>query len=142
MLRLFGSLGRRRSVGSRSVHDDGRKMYRYPAVGNEARVGWWSGEDFRDVSARVDDISQGGASIVSEELPPAAEVYLRLVQPNETEWALMGVIRTEAQSDGTFRLGAVFAETCPYELFKTSRGFFLEDRISIQSPEFDGRYWR
>jgi len=64
------------------------------------------------------------------------------VRPTETDWVLMGVIRTVATPDGTFRLGAVFAETCPYELFKTSRGFALEDRVGPASPEFDARFWR
>jgi hypothetical protein len=143
MTRFFGLLGRRRRpAGPRSVHDDCRKTYRYPAVGNEARLGWWSGENFREMSARLEDISQGGVSIVAEAQPPTAEVYLRLVRPTETDWALMRVIRIVAISDGTFRVGAVFSETCPYELFKTSRGFLLEDRFGAGSPEFDGSVWR
>src|ERR1700732_2707018 len=110
MMRFFGFLGRRRrSAGPRSVHDDSRKTYRYPVVGNEARLGWWSGEDFCEISARLEDISQGGVLIVSEELPPTDDVYLRLVRPTETDWVQMTVIRTVATPKGTFRVGAEFS---------------------------------
>jgi hypothetical protein len=125
-----------------SAQDDSRKTYRYPAVGSDARLGWWVGADFREVSARVEDISQGGVLIVSEEVPPPTKVYLRLARPTATDWVLIQVLRTVVISEGKCRIGATFPESCPYELFKDSRGFLLKARDEVRSPEFDGRFWR
>jgi hypothetical protein len=80
--------------------------------------------------------------IVSEEVPPPTKVYLRLVQPTETDWALIRVLRTTVISKGKFRIGATFPQSCPYELFKDSRGFLLKAKDEVRSPEFEGRDWR
>jgi hypothetical protein len=125
-----------------SAQGDSRKTYRYPAVGNNARLGWWEGADFREVPAWIEDVSQDGVLIVSEEVPPRTTVYLRLVKPTETDWARIRVLRTTVISKGVFAIGATFPDSCPYELFKDSRGFLLETRDEVRSPEFDGRFWR
>lgn len=143
MMRLFGALRpRRASAETRTPESDSRMTCRYPAVGNVARLGWWVGADFHEVSAWLEDVSQGGALIVAEAAPATTEVYIRLVQPTETEWTQVNVLRVAARSDGAYRVGARFAEGCPYDLFKSTRGCLMEARDSAASPEFDGRYWK
>src|SRR5262249_39667238 len=139
MLRFFGSQGGRRGAGT--VRDDRRTAYRYRAADNDARLGWWAEDDFREAPARFDDVSQSGASLVSAALPPAVDVYLRLARPAPTDWAAVSVLRVEADTGGCYRLRVVFPGGCPYEVFKAARGQTPDERVEAVSPEFDGRYW-
>jgi len=143
MLRLFDLVGHHcPSPGSKPVCKECRTTCRYPAVENDARLGWWLGTDFHEVAARLEDISQGGVSMLSEETPPTDEVYVRLASPSATEWAMMCVCRTTSTAEGECHLGARFSEGCPYELFKNTKGCHLDETSENASPEFDGRYWR
>jgi hypothetical protein len=139
VFRLFGLLGGRRGKGN--VRDERRAAYRYRAAANDARLGWWAGDDFREAPARFGDVSQSGASVVSAELPPAVELYLRLSRPAQTDWAAVSVLWVEADTGGCYRLRVVFPGGCPYEVFNGARGHTPDERVEAVSPEFDGRYW-
>jgi hypothetical protein len=142
MTRLLVWLGFRRRHPRGWSSTDRRRAYRYPAVANRARLGWWSGADFSEVDVRLGDISQGGALVVTAGLLPAGAVFLRLSGPVETSWFPAEVLRTVSVSKTSCQIAVAFPETCPYELFTGARGFQLEWRGTAVSPEFDGRYWR
>jgi hypothetical protein len=73
---------------------DRRRTRRRPARGNQARLEWAVGGDFHGTTARLIDISQGGASFVAAEPPPMGiAVWVRLEAPRLTGWVSARVAR-------------------------------------------------
>ena len=81
--RLFGSgAGLRRRSDRGGKPSDRRSAARYPAVENGSWLGWRTDAAFSAVAARVDDISQDGAKVTVERLPPPdTPLWLRWNRP-------------------------------------------------------------
>jgi hypothetical protein len=73
--------------------------------------------------ARLLDISQTGALVLSEAVPPANQrVWLRLKSPQVTDWVEV-VLKGESpepQETHRHRVRLAFRETCPYDFFKAA----------------------
>jgi hypothetical protein len=89
-----------------------RRTGRRPARDNRARLEWAERSDFRDTTARLTDISQGGASFVADDPPPlGVAVWVRLETPKLTGWISAKVVRLGGSSGG----GLAFSGYCPHD---------------------------
>jgi PilZ domain len=90
-----------------------RRTERYPASENRARFLWEEGPDVRETSARLVDVSGGGARFVAELPPPAGlDVCFRLETPTKSGWVSARVVRRDGPAAG----GLSFSGNCPYLL--------------------------
>jgi hypothetical protein len=65
---------------------DGRTSPRWIAVPNEITLELQAGTGSRRVRARLVNISREGALLVSDEIPPAGLLWMRMESPARTEW--------------------------------------------------------
>jgi len=126
----------------RRAADDRRMSCRYPAVENDARLGWWSEGVYTEVAARIKDLSQGGARLTCAHPPLRDEIHIRLERPKSTAWAPAKVRKSVRSYGGSHQVSVEFPEGCPSDLFSETRGCRLEAVPEHVSSEFDGRYWR
>jgi hypothetical protein len=69
--------------------------------------------------ARLLNLSQTGALVLSEAVPPAGvRVWLRLDTPQITDWVEVVLKGSAPAAAGSHRLRLAFREACPYGLFK------------------------
>jgi pSer/pThr/pTyr-binding forkhead associated (FHA) protein len=70
-------------------------------------------------SARLVDISQTGALVLSEAVPPpGGRIWLRLETPQITDWVEVVLKGSTPEAPGTHRVRLAFREACPYDIFK------------------------
>jgi pSer/pThr/pTyr-binding forkhead associated (FHA) protein len=70
-------------------------------------------------SARFLDISQTGALVLSEAVPPSGErLWLRLETPQVTDWVEVVLKGSTPHASGAHRVRLAFREACPYDIFK------------------------
>ena len=87
---------------------------RRPTGDNRARILWEGGAGSLETSARLINISRGGASFVAElPLPPGHEVCFRLEAPKKTAWVLARIVR----SDGSKKGALSFSRYSPHDRF-------------------------
>jgi hypothetical protein len=90
-----------------------RCIRRRSAITNRARLEWSDGPEFVKTSARLIDISQGGASFIAEMPPPPGhDVWVRLEVPRLTGWVSARVVRLDGPAVG----GLSFSGYCPHDL--------------------------
>ena len=95
------------------IANERRVHARQVVVPNRASLDWGSTTTDGGRDARMLDISRGGASLESREVPPAGQpVWLRLEHPAATPWVNATVVRREGRS----RVGVQFESGCPEEL--------------------------
>jgi len=113
---LLISRGRKpiRHQGARKLDvSERRRTQRRPALTNRARLEWSDGPEFVNTTARLIDISQGGASFVAElPPPPGHDVWVRLEVPRLTGWVSARVVRLDGPTEG----GLSFSGYCPPDL--------------------------
>src|SRR4051812_27741699 len=87
---------KRRSVSERHATPGGpdrRSAPRYRAIAGRAWIGWKDGRDFRRAAAWFLDVSQGGALLAVDALPPAGcPVWVRLDRDGPSEWSEARVV--------------------------------------------------
>jgi hypothetical protein len=94
-----------------SVTADRRASIRHPTVNNASCLEWWDGTTLYRSKSRLLDISDSGASLVTDSLPPSdRSIWLRLEQPVRTHWVTATVVWYGA--DGN--VGVSFGQTCPF----------------------------
>jgi hypothetical protein len=97
-----------------------RKEARYMPVARRAYVGWWEDGTFRTASARVENLSRGGAAVLVEGSPPAlmTPAWLCLIGPVRPDW-YAGQVVDRAETAGAGRVVRVaLARPLPYDVFK------------------------
>jgi hypothetical protein len=94
-----------------------RTSPRHLASPNEAKMGWWVGDEFHSVAAHFRDISSGGALILTREEPPNKHVWIGLARPVETRWCPARVVRVRETSVGLIEVGLAFHSPCNSVLF-------------------------
>ena len=102
--------------------EERRSSPRYPALVHRAWLGWWTKPgEFGSVAAQLEDISLGGAKVVTAN-PPAIQqlVWLCLGIPDPTECAQAKVLAVTAAPDGDFIVRLAFGAPCPQELYQTA----------------------
>jgi hypothetical protein len=120
---------------------DRRRSHRHPVVVNRASLAWWDGDEAKQTTSRLVDISQGGALVDSDTLPAQDQpVWLRLEEPVATDWTPARVVRSSKNQ----RAGLAFSACCPYELFKVATHGNRLDTAPAQAAalEFDCLGWR
>ncbi len=110
------------------VNEDGllveerRTSPRYRAKVHRAWLGWWTSPgEFGSVAARLEDISLGGARVVTAN-PPAAQqlVWLCLGIPDPTECVQAKVLEIIPTPNGDFIVRLAFGTPCPQNLYQTA----------------------
>lgn len=72
---------------------------------------WWEGQKVCRSWSRLLDISHGGASLMTECLPPLDRpIWLRLEEPAQTDWVTARVVWHDAEG----KVGVNFRQTCPF----------------------------
>jgi PilZ domain len=122
LLRSLGQMLRSADDFRRRKDRDGtpaerRSSARCPTVPNDGWLGWRENETFCQVAIYVEDVSQNGAKVTLDRLPPAnASLWLRLESPRATGWCPVLAARSCDNDSGTYELGLQFPESCSYEL--------------------------
>jgi hypothetical protein len=97
-----------------------RKSPRFEAGLNRVWLGWWKGEhEFVSTSARIVNISLGGAMLCPENPPPQDRpCWLCLGIPDPVEYVEVAILDVVASRQGQFAVRLEFREPCPYSFFK------------------------
>jgi hypothetical protein len=75
----------------------------------------------RSCNAQILDLSQSGMSLLSEARPIEGQpVWVRLQEPNTTEWVEAQLRGVTVKEHGKFLVRLMFREACPYDFFKTA----------------------
>src|SRR4051812_48728059 len=100
--------------------EDRRKEPRYAPVVEQARLGWWEGEQFRVAVARLRNISNGGAALTVACDAPVAPVWMSVVTPGSKEWILARVAGVSEAGEGAHCVRLAFVEPCPRDVFEAA----------------------
>jgi hypothetical protein len=124
----------------RNASQDRRRAPRYPAAVDRAQVGWWEDKQFRTAPARLTDISSGGASLVLDgQGVPSSFLWMCLVGEKPTGWISANLAGAQTSEDGVQLVRLAFAESCPYEVFKTAVWGSPSSQMSAPPPILDRR---
>jgi hypothetical protein len=96
---------------------DRRSSPRHPTSRNEALIGWWGGGTFHSFGAQFDNISSGGAIILTTKVPPYQHVWIGLVMPVKIRWCRFKVVRWRKIAGGLIEVGLAFHSPCDSALF-------------------------
>jgi hypothetical protein len=101
---------------------DRRQSPRMPAIEQRAWLGWWATpRQFTTVSARLENISQGGAKLVLADSPPAQQiVWLCLGTPGPTECVQAKVLAVIPTSRRSSIIRLAFGTPCPQNLYQVA----------------------
>jgi hypothetical protein len=114
--------GDRPCLASETILKNRRQWARYTPVVDAILVGWWSGDDFRIVGARMVNIGRGGVMISIAASPDQGQpVWLRLVGSVGSESLKAVVLESKwtlVQRRYTVRLA--FPHTCPDDFFEAA----------------------
>lgn len=99
---------------------DRRKESRYIPYCRRAYLGWWAGDEYRTLTARIENLSRSGAALLVDEFPESvSEVWLCLIGPVRADWypaRMVGI----APSGGVGRVVRIaLDESLSYEVFKS-----------------------
>jgi len=102
-----------------------RVFERFPAILNRTRLEWCDGAENRNATARLLNVSQGGALIeTTMPLPAAQGFWLRLEEPSFSTWVGARLIRNETDA----RAAIAFHQPCPFDFLESARqGISLEN---------------
>ncbi len=106
--------------GAGHLIEERRAAPRCRPVVHRAWLGWWARPgDFGSVPARLEDISQGGARLVTAKPPTEQQlVWLCLGIPDPTECVQAKVLAVTPGADGDFVVRLAFAGPCPQSLYR------------------------
>ncbi|MGO8899587.1 MAG: hypothetical protein ACLQU5_14760 [Isosphaeraceae bacterium] len=104
--------------------NDRRNAHRYALARDKIRLGWWQGQQFRTISARLRNLSVSGTLVQLEEGavgPAGVEAWICLVDQSAKHWVQAEVVEVCPELPETpcvVRLK--FLDAFPYESFKTA----------------------
>ena len=104
--------------------NDRRNAHRYALARDKIRLGWWQGQHFPTISARLRNLSVSGALVQLEEGavgPAGVEAWICLVDQSAKHWVQAEVVEVCPELPETpcvVRLK--FLDAFPYEPFKTA----------------------
>jgi hypothetical protein len=105
-----------------------RRDPRFPAVEKDAYLSWYEGKKVMLCSARLADISRGGALVVAPS-PLAAGKMARLGLNRATGGVDAVVVAATPKDPGEFEVRLQFADLCPDPFFHAAvRGIDAEGR--------------
>ena len=87
---------------------DGRISPRWSAVANDITLELQAGTGSRRVKARLVNISREGALLLSDEIPPAGLLWMRMESPARTEWVAAVPVRRGPER----QVGVRFSRPC------------------------------
>jgi hypothetical protein len=99
-----------------------RRWVRVPAVEHRAWLGWWvAPSQFTTEAARLEDISHGGARLLTADPPaPGLIVWLCLGTPEPTECVQAKVVAVSAGPEGQSIVRLAFGTPCPENLYRVA----------------------
>jgi hypothetical protein len=99
-----------------------RNAHRYELARDKIRLGWWEGQQFRTVAARLRDLSLSGALVQLEEgaaSPVGVTSWICLADQSPTHWVQTETVEVCPELPATPRgLRLRFLDAFPYESFK------------------------
>jgi hypothetical protein len=114
--------GARSCLASETILKNRRQWARYTPAGDAILVGWWSGDDFRIVAARMVNIGRGGVMISIAASPDQGQpVWLRLVGSIGSESLKAVVLESKwTLVQRRFAVRLAFPRTCPDDFFEAA----------------------
>jgi hypothetical protein len=97
-----------------------RTVCRYSVVQDNAWIGWWEGQAFKNTAAKIIDISLRGAMLTVDTFPPKDRALWFCppgVSANE-EWIEVKLVDARKRIFGPRQLRVAFCKVFPYEIFK------------------------
>ena len=112
------------SRGPGMPRNDRRNAHRYALARDKIRLGWWQGQHFPTIFARLRNLSVSGALVQLEEgavVPAGVKAWICLADQSATHWVQAEVVEVCPELPETpcvVRLK--FLDAFPYESFKTA----------------------
>ena len=104
--------------------NDRRNAHRYALARDKIRLGWWQGQHFRTISARLRNLSLSGALVQLEEGavgPAGVKAWICLADQSTTHWVQAEVVEVCPELPETpCMVRLKFLDAFPYESFKTA----------------------
>jgi len=119
--------------------NDRRNAHRYALARDKIRLGWWQGQHFPTISARLRNLSVSGALVQLEEGavgPAGVKAWICLADQSATHWVqaeVVGVCPEPPETPCVVRLK--FLDAFPYESFKTA---VWDDGLARGKPAWPG----
>ena len=119
--------------------NDRRNAHRYALARDKIRLGWWQGQHFPTISARLRNLSVSGALVQLEEGavgPAGVKAWICLADQSATHWVqaeVVGVSPELPETPCVVRLK--FLDAFPYESFKTA---VWDDGLARGKPAWPG----
>ena len=119
--------------------NDRRNAHRYALARDKIRLGWWQGQHFPTISARLRNLSVSGALVQLEEGavgPAGVKAWICLADQSATHWVQAEVVEVCPELPETpcvVRLK--FLDAFPYESFKTA---VWDDGLARGKPAWPG----
>jgi PilZ domain-containing protein len=123
---------------------DRRGAPRYTPSGDViAQLSWRDGEEYRYLPAKIMNLSTTGALLqVRADVALGGPYWVRLEQPESTNWLEGEVLRTEKIRGDERHLRMTFRESCPYEFFKAAiNGFQQQGTLMTPNKELKNAQW-
>jgi hypothetical protein len=92
-----------------------RSSPRFPALEDQVWTGWWSNpEEFVTTAASLDNISRGGARIMTA-IPPEEneQLWIRLAKASSGQALQALVLEVQAAATGSYCVRLAFTSPCP-----------------------------
>ncbi len=99
-----------------------RNAHRYAPARDKVRLGWWEGQQFRTISARLKCLSMSGSLVqleVGANAPAGVQAWICLVDQSPAQWVQTETVEgcpERVETPGVLRLK--FIDTFPNESFK------------------------
>jgi hypothetical protein len=101
-----------------------RASPRFPAVEDHVWTGWWTNlEEFVTTACEIDNISQGGARIMTAIPPNENErLWIRLAKPGSAACLQATVLEIQPIAEDSYWVRLEFAVPCPKAFFDAAVG--------------------
>ena len=119
--------------------NDRRNAHRYALARDKIRFGWWQGQHFPTISARLRNLSVSGALVQLEEGavgPAGVKAWICLADQSTTHWVQAEVVEVCPELPETpCMVRLKFLDAFPYESFKTA---VWDDELARGKPAWPG----
>ncbi|QDV37923.1 hypothetical protein [Tautonia plasticadhaerens] len=115
--------------GARPMGSERRGARRFSAVEDRIWLGWWDGEQFQTLGARLLDVSRTGAAVACPDGPGVGDdAWFCVVGPSLSGGARARVVGREPTEDdpSMIRLRLNFQARCPDDVYEIALGMMAE----------------